>query len=113
MGKRQPAGVVPLTAPGQQQQGAKTFTPGEAPRGGIGQGPIKRNLPQPSQHSMPRRPDVDAIKKAIAEAKTLEEIERLNKLLQAGTIPGFDSKSTGKLTQPAERDEEVMELIDV
>lgn len=105
MGKRQPA--VPVAGP--PQQGVRTFTPGgDLQRPGIGQGPIKRNLP-PS--SMPRRPDVDAIKKAIAEAKTLDEIERLNKLLQAGTIPGFDEKKKA-ITTPVQREEE-MELLDV
>lgn len=32
--------------------------------------------------------DVEAIKAAIAKAKTLEEIERLNQLLKAGYVPG-------------------------
>jgi len=40
----------------------------------------------------PIRPDVEAIKLAITNAKTLEEIERLNKLLQAGQVPGMAPK---------------------
>lgn len=39
------------------------------------------------------RPDVEAIKKAIANAKTLEEVEQLNHLLQSGQIPGQETNN--------------------
>ena len=36
------------------------------------------------------------LQNAIANAKTLEEVERLNRLLQAGQIPGRENGHTGK-----------------
>ncbi|KAK2194091.1 hypothetical protein NP493_2g03045 [Ridgeia piscesae] len=38
--------------------------------------------------SGPAKQDIEAIKVAIANAQTLEEVERLNSLLQSGQIPG-------------------------
>ncbi|XP_059144369.1 U2 small nuclear ribonucleoprotein A'-like [Physella acuta] len=57
---------------------AKTFTPGE------------KLVPVRPTPSGPTKQDVAAIRKAIANAKTLEEIERLNQLLKSGQIPGQD-----------------------
>jgi len=80
-----------------QQPGAKTFVPGAPlPVGAAGAAPIAAaTAKKPVSNGLPKRPDVEAIKQAISEAKTLEEIERLNKLLQAGTIPGFDDRHHG------------------
>lgn len=41
-----------------------------------------------SAKGAPPRPDVEAIRSAIAKAKTLEEVERLTHLLQSGQVPG-------------------------
>jgi len=56
-------------------------------------GEMKKKLPPtpaPIEHKDdgPSKQDIEAIKKAIASAKTLEEIEKLNKLLQSGLVPG-------------------------
>ncbi|KAH9492512.1 U2 small nuclear ribonucleoprotein A' [Bulinus truncatus] len=57
---------------------AKTFTPGE-------------KLPTVKPVSTgPSKEDVAAIRKAIANAQTLAEIERLNQMLKSGQIPGQD-----------------------
>ncbi|XP_045159176.1 U2 small nuclear ribonucleoprotein A'-like [Mercenaria mercenaria] len=53
---------------------SKTFVPGE-------------HLPE-KRVDGPSKEDVAAIKAAIANAKTLEEVERLNNMLKTGQIPG-------------------------
>lgn len=53
---------------------SKTFVPGE-------------HLPE-KRADGPSKEDVAAIKAAIANAKTLEEVERLNNMLKTGQIPG-------------------------
>ncbi|CAG5120281.1 unnamed protein product [Candidula unifasciata] len=84
--KSQPAQA---TAAGDKTK-AKTFTPGEKLT------PVK---PVPSG---PPKQDIAAIRKAIANAKTLEEIDRLNQLLKSGQIPGTNAEprkaSAGKET---------------
>ncbi|XP_064604973.1 U2 small nuclear ribonucleoprotein A'-like [Liolophura sinensis] len=57
---------------------SKTFTPGE-------------KLPE-KRSAGPSKEDIEAIKAAISNAKTLEEVERLNQLLRAGQVPGRDAK---------------------
>ncbi|KAI0224234.1 U2 small nuclear ribonucleoprotein A' [Lamellibrachia satsuma] len=41
-----------------------------------------------AEASGPAKQDIEAIKAAIANAQTLEEVERLNSMLQSGQIPG-------------------------
>ncbi|KAH3694555.1 U2 small nuclear ribonucleoprotein A'-like [Dreissena polymorpha] len=53
---------------------SKTFVPGEG-------------LPEKRMEG-PSKEDIAAIKTAIANAKTLEEVERLNNMLKTGQIPG-------------------------
>uniref|UniRef100_A0A2C9JHR1 U2A'/phosphoprotein 32 family A C-terminal domain-containing protein n=1 Tax=Biomphalaria glabrata TaxID=6526 RepID=A0A2C9JHR1_BIOGL len=67
-------------APVSKENGAKakTFTPGEK------LAPV-RQVP-----TGPSKDDVAAIRKAIASAQTLEEIERLNQMLKSGQIPGHE-----------------------
>ncbi|ELU18761.1 hypothetical protein CAPTEDRAFT_229322 [Capitella teleta] len=60
---------APVNLPG----GSKSASAGDAPK-----------------PTMPRQ-DIDAIKRAIANATTLEEVERLNQILQSGHIPGQES----------------------
>uniref|UniRef100_A0A0B6ZW02 U2A'/phosphoprotein 32 family A C-terminal domain-containing protein n=1 Tax=Arion vulgaris TaxID=1028688 RepID=A0A0B6ZW02_9EUPU len=69
---------------------AKTFTPGE------------KLTPSRSAPTGPPKQDIAAIRKAIANAKTLEEIDRLNQLLKMGQIPGQDSKSNRQSAGRAE-----------
>uniref|UniRef100_A0A3Q2GNI2 Small nuclear ribonucleoprotein polypeptide A' n=1 Tax=Cyprinodon variegatus TaxID=28743 RepID=A0A3Q2GNI2_CYPVA len=57
----------------------KTFTPGVAAQ-------AEKRRTGPSQA------DVEAIKNAIANASSLEEVERLKGMLQAGQIPGRDPR---------------------
>lgn len=69
----------------------KTFVPGA----GLKDKKASAASPSPATPA----PDIEAIKKAIAEAKTLEEVERLTALLQSGQIPGAEnghSKPTGE-----------------
>ncbi|XP_078575555.1 U2 small nuclear ribonucleoprotein A'-like [Branchiostoma floridae x Branchiostoma japonicum] len=76
---------------------SKTFTPG-APIAGV-----KRTGPSPQ--------DVEAIKKAITEAASLEEVDRLQRLLQAGQVPGKDSKRHPRGAEGGvEEEEEEMEM---
>ncbi|XP_031556310.1 U2 small nuclear ribonucleoprotein A'-like [Actinia tenebrosa] len=69
----------------------KTFTPGE---------PLKKKEKRPEA---PPSRDVTAIKAAIANAKSLDEVQRLEMMLKSGQIPGADAK-------PAD-DQEEMEVI--
>jgi U2 small nuclear ribonucleoprotein A' len=59
---------------------AKTFIPGDK---------LTPSRPVPTG---PAKQDIAAIRKAIANAKTLEEIDRLNQLLKMGQVPGKDVK---------------------
>ncbi|XP_050403898.1 U2 small nuclear ribonucleoprotein A' isoform X2 [Patella vulgata] len=61
---------------------SKSFVPGEKL-------PEKRNTP-----SGPTKEEMDAIKKAIANAKSLDEVERLNQMLKSGQVPGRDSSQS-------------------
>ncbi|KAL4235560.1 U2 small nuclear ribonucleoprotein A' [Mactra antiquata] len=70
---------------------SKTFVPGE-------------NLPE-KRLDGPSKEDVALIKAAIANAKTLEEVERLNNMLKTGQIPG-----RAALTRLARGEEEEMEI---
>lgn len=66
---------------------SKTFVPGapvKTPGGAAG----GAGAPPPGG---PPRQDMDAIRAAIANAKTLEEVERLNTMLQTGHIPGREA----------------------
>ncbi|KAI5712921.1 hypothetical protein M8J75_012360 [Diaphorina citri] len=81
---------------------AKTFVPGAALQD-------LSNIP-----TGPSAEEVWKIKEAISKASSLEEIERLNKLLQSGQIPGredaenHNGKATnGNADQPEEDDEEM------
>ncbi|CAF0881501.1 unnamed protein product [Rotaria sp. Silwood1] len=62
----------------KQQKGDNTFVPGE-------------ELAKQQQQKTPRltKKNADAIKKAISEAKSLEEVERLKAMLQSGQMPGL------------------------
>jgi U2 small nuclear ribonucleoprotein A' len=69
----------------------KTFTPGER----INQGFIQSNqhnfsnnqFQQQTQRQQPSKSDIDAIRFAISQAKSIDEIERLNAMLRSGVIP--------------------------
>ncbi|XP_046669983.1 U2 small nuclear ribonucleoprotein A' [Homalodisca vitripennis] len=54
---------------------AKTFVPGAG-------------LPEPKKPTGPSAEELWKIREAISNASSLEEVERLNRLLQAGQIPG-------------------------
>ncbi|KAK3730698.1 hypothetical protein RRG08_041478 [Elysia crispata] len=68
----------PQQKPAENGAKAKTFTPGDK---------LTPSRPVPSG---PSKSDVAAIRKAIANAKTLEEIEHLNQMLKTGQVPGQD-----------------------
>ncbi|CAE1289418.1 SNRPA1 [Acanthosepion pharaonis] len=51
--------------------------------------------------------EIEAIKKAIARAKTLQEVERLNQMLRSGQIPGFDAIKQAKRINNEEVEEEM------
>lgn len=75
---------------------AKTFTPGDK---------LTPSRPVPSG---PSKTDVAAIRKAIANAKTLEEIEHLNQMLKTGQVPGQQVTQTREAarSKEVEREEE-------
>ncbi|CAH1394971.1 unnamed protein product [Nezara viridula] len=76
---------------------SKTFVPGAA-------------LPDSKKSSGPSKTDIQKIRKAIANATTLEEVERLNKLLQSGQFSLKDvekaEKKSSKNSVSAEEEEE-------
>ncbi|TKS70366.1 U2 small nuclear ribonucleoprotein A' [Collichthys lucidus] len=73
----------------------KTFTPGVAAQ-------LEKKKMGPSQA------DVEAIKNAIANASSLDEVERLRGMLQAGQIPGRDLRQgpAGMVEEEEEEEEE-------
>lgn len=76
---------------------AKTFVPGAA-------------LQDLSNISTgPSAEEIWKIKEAISKASSLEEIERLNKLLQSGQIPGRENTENrnGNVARPGNEDEEM------
>ncbi|XP_038075352.1 U2 small nuclear ribonucleoprotein A'-like isoform X1 [Patiria miniata] len=79
---------------------SKTFVPG-APVGGEGDA-----KPGPSPQ------DYAAIKAAIVNAKSLEEVERLNQMLKTGQVPGKDAHNRNQ-TEEIEEEEEVEEEQDM
>nr|CAD7203516.1 unnamed protein product [Timema douglasi] len=85
---------------------AKTFVPGAG-------------LPESTKPSGPSPEELWKIREAISKASSLEEVERLNRLLQAGQIPGRSrphGQSTSSKAPPAaemeEDDEEEDEPMD-
>lgn len=73
---------------------SKTFVPGE-------------KLPEAKKPTGPSKEDIALIKTAIANAKTLEEVERLNQMLKTGQIPGRELK---RLRGDVVEEEEEMEV---
>lgn len=68
----------------QKGRKAKTFVPGGSPAGAR---PLpSKPLPQPSK-------DIAAIKAAIANARSLDEVQRLEMLLKAGQVPGGNKQN--------------------
>lgn len=69
----------------------KTFVPGApvAAGGAAAAGPAGEKRPMAPPQS--NRHDIQAIKEAIGKATTLEEVERLNRMLQTGQIPGKEN----------------------
>ncbi|CAF4438376.1 unnamed protein product, partial [Adineta steineri] len=53
---------------------------------------IKQHQQQQQQTPRMTKKDADTIKKAILEAKSFEEVERLNALLQAGQMPNSNEQ---------------------
>ncbi|CAL1541396.1 unnamed protein product [Lymnaea stagnalis] len=90
-------GQQQMPAPAENGTKAKTFTPGEnlTPVRQIPTGPTKQ--------------DVAAIRKAIANAQTLEEIERLNQLLKSGQIPGQEDSQKRQETEKADTRRQLQE----
>ncbi|CAG2056154.1 unnamed protein product [Timema podura] len=84
---------------------AKTFVPGAG-------------LPESTKPSGPSPEELWKIREAISKASSLEEVERLNRLLQAGQIPGRSrpyGQSTSSKAPPAavtEEDDEEEEPMD-
>ncbi|KAK3930129.1 U2 small nuclear ribonucleoprotein A' [Frankliniella fusca] len=78
---------------------AKTFVPGAG-------------LPSDAPASKgPSAEDLWKMREAISKASSLEEIERLNRLLQAGQIPGKKTTGNGKgpVSRAEEEEEEAMD----
>lgn len=69
---------------GSKGKKAKTFVPGGPPAG---------TRPVPSTPLPPPTRDVAAIKAAIANARSLEEVQRLELLLRTGQVPGRNKQN--------------------
>ncbi|CAF1250770.1 unnamed protein product [Adineta steineri] len=67
----------------KKKKGANTFVPG---------GDLIKQQQQQQQTPRMTKKDADTIKKAILEAKSFEEVERLNALLQAGQMPNSNEQ---------------------
>ncbi|KAG8240386.1 hypothetical protein J437_LFUL002528 [Ladona fulva] len=70
---------------------AKTFVPGAG-------------LPDAPKPSGPAQEDVRKIREAIARASSLEEVERLNRLLKAGIVPGRGGQGRSGRGQATDND---------
>lgn len=68
----------------QKGKKAKTFVPGGPPTG---------TRPVPSKPLPPPTRDVAAIKAAIANARSLDEVQRLEMLLRTGQVPGRNKRN--------------------
>lgn len=68
----------------QKGRKAKTFVPGGPPAG---------TRPLPSKPLPPPSKDIAAIKAAIANARSLDEVQRLEMLLKAGQVPGGNKQN--------------------
>lgn len=79
---------------------AKTFVPG-APVGDRAGATAAAQAPAASA-----RLNIDAIKAAIASATTLEEVERLNRMLQTGQVPGRDELHNGNASQQQQQQQQ-------
>lgn len=79
---------------------AKTFVPGAA----LQELSNNSNIP-----TGPSAEEVWKIKEAISKASSLEEIERLNKLLQSGQIPGRENNENHRNGNAAVEEEEEMD----
>jgi len=91
----------------KEKKKAKTFIPGEGLDGKQQQAVI-----QPPKMS---KKDTDAIRKAITEAKSLDEVEKLKAILQSGQIPstfkmGQQNGHGGGLQEAMEEQEENEEI---
>ncbi|XP_077981040.1 U2 small nuclear ribonucleoprotein A'-like [Glandiceps talaboti] len=75
---------------------SKTFVPGA----GLAAGDKKGG---------PSAEDVAAIREAIANAKTLEEVERLNQMLRTGQVPGKEKNKSDLPGTKGENEEEEMD----
>ncbi|XP_046550264.1 U2 small nuclear ribonucleoprotein A'-like [Haliotis rubra] len=78
---------------------SKTFVPGEKL-------PEKRAAAA-SLSTGPSREEIESIKRAIASAKTLEEVERLNQMLKTGQVPGKENVPAKKSRGDVEEEEEM------
>lgn len=76
----------------------KTFTPGVGAQ-------------QDKKRTGPSQADVEAIKKAIANASSLAEVERLKGMLQAGQIPGREFRQGGEEMEEEEEEDEGQETM--
>jgi len=69
----------------------KTFIPGEQIKQGFTQSNQQNfgsdQIQQHAQRQQPSKSDIDAIRFAISQAKSIDEIERLNAMLRSGVIP--------------------------
>jgi len=74
----------------------KTFVPG-----GAAASPAPAQTTGAAAAETKARPDIQAIKAAIASAKTLEEVERLNRMLQTGHILNLNDPSSASLGEEA------------
>lgn len=79
---------------------AKTFVPGAPVPGGPPKpaapaATAAAAAPAPAAEPQDRKAEVERIKMLIADATTLDEVERLNRMLQTGQFPGPEGASNG------------------
>ncbi|CAF1053930.1 unnamed protein product [Brachionus calyciflorus] len=66
----------------------KTFVPGEQmDKLSLNQADFNQKQQQRVERAQPSKEDIDAIRLAISQAKSIEEIEQLNAMLRSGIIP--------------------------
>jgi len=79
----------------------KTFVPGEQLDKLTGQ--QQQQLTQQqirTERVQPSKEDIDAIKLAISQAKSIEEVDQLNAALKAGIIPAYVKKAAAAMNAP-------------
>lgn len=91
---------------------AKTFVPGEQLDKGVlaaNNGGANQEQQQRVERAQPTKEDIEAIRHAISQAKTIEEIEQLNAMLKSGIIPTSFKNQMAANKKPTNNNDQIVE----